>query len=284
MNYSPVGHQEPELNSYSSPSATASQPTYPLSPLRSPNYTHTSLGPPSSASPSSPSEPAPQLVPSPRPEAAPKHAPDKVGVAARRPYHPNPPAHRSEWVMWSGNVPSDATHDELWRFFTKHPSGADENTNTGVMSIFLISRSSCAFVNFESEKHLHEAIERFNGVSLRPHDPRCPRLVCRVRKKDDDLKAGVGGQRGVGMHSKWVKNNKGKGKVTEASDQSDLDDSSSAVTTPSVSVSSDDGRILNKRSSGSSYASTNSSLLVRYFPKRYFILKSLSQVGIRVVH
>lgn len=36
----------------------------------------------------------------------------------RQPYHPAPPAHRSNWVMWAGNVPSDAKHDELWRFFT----------------------------------------------------------------------------------------------------------------------------------------------------------------------
>ncbi|THU77220.1 hypothetical protein K435DRAFT_702873 [Dendrothele bispora CBS 962.96] len=179
--------------------------------------------------------------------------------------------------MWSGNVPSDATHDELWRFFNQPPSGADENTTTGVMSIFLISRSSCAFVNFESEEYLQAAINRFNGVPLRPHDPRCPRLVCRVRKKDDDLKAGVGGQRGVGMHTKWVKDQKGKAKPVESSDQSDLDDSSSAITTPSISVSSDDGRVNRGAGSGSSYASTNSSLLTRYFPKRYFILKSLSQ-------
>jgi hypothetical protein len=30
-------------------------------------------------------------------------------------------------------------------------------------------------------------------------------LLCRVRRKDDDLKAGVGGQRGMGIHTRWVK-------------------------------------------------------------------------------
>lgn len=30
-------------------------------------------------------------------------------------------------------------------------------------------------------------------------------MVCRVRRKDDDLRAGVGAQRGTGMHREWVK-------------------------------------------------------------------------------
>jgi hypothetical protein len=37
----------------------------------------------------------------------------------RRSYHPNPPAHRSEWVMWVGNVPFDVTQDELRDFFNQ---------------------------------------------------------------------------------------------------------------------------------------------------------------------
>ncbi|KAF9046303.1 YT521-B-like domain-containing protein, partial [Panaeolus papilionaceus] len=173
----------------------------------------------------------------------------------RRPYHPNPPAHRSEWVMWAGNVPSDATHDELWKFFNLPPGDSSSVAyHSGVISIFLISRSSCAFVNYDTEVTLLAAIGRFNGVPLRGHDPRCPRMVCRVRKKDDDLKAGVGGQRGMGMHTRWVKQQKEKGRDDE------------------------DGHPPEKQSSGSgSFTSSNSSFLVRYFPKRYFILKSLSQ-------
>ncbi|KAI0309459.1 YT521-B-like domain-containing protein, partial [Amylostereum chailletii] len=145
-------------------------------------------------------------------------------VSGRQAYHPNPPAQRSEWVMWAGNVPSDATHDELWRFFNQpllpspSPSEPDASSSAqtgnaarahgGVSSIFLISRSNCAFVNFETEKHLQTATARFNGQPIRPNDPRCPRLVCRVRRRTDDLKAGVGGQRGLGMHTKWVKEQK----------------------------------------------------------------------------
>lgn len=212
----------------------------------------------------------------------------------RRSYHPNPPAHRSEWVMWAGNVPSDATHDELWRFFNEPSESratAGESPATGVLSIFLISRSSCVFVNYESEASLHEAIARFNGVPLRPQEPRCPRLVCRVRRKDDDLKAGVGGQRGMGMHTKWIQAQKAKAREQKQaqSDKSTSDDPATSPSTTSiiserlaspmanVSLSSDEDGKRRARHSSSS-GSTTSSFLTRYFPERYFILKSLTQV------
>ena len=72
-------------------------------------------------------------------------------------------------------------------------------------SLHLIARSNCAFVNFESAAQLQAAIARFDGVPVRAGDPRCPRLVCRMRRKEDDLKAGVGSQRGTGTHTKWVR-------------------------------------------------------------------------------
>jgi hypothetical protein len=197
--------------------------------------------------------------------------------------------------MWAGNVPSDATHDELWRFFNEPPERvrAGESPATGVLSIFLISRSSCVFVNYESEASLHEAIARFNGIPLRPHEPRCPRLVCRVRRKDDDLKAGVGGQRGMGMHTKWIQAQKAKAREQNQaqSDKSTSDDPTTSPSTTSiiseqlaspmanVSLSSDeDGKrgVRGRHSSGS--GSTTSSFLTMYFPERYFILKSLTQV------
>ncbi|KAF9483599.1 hypothetical protein BDN70DRAFT_929117 [Pholiota conissans] len=213
----------------------------------------------------------------------------------RRSYHPNPPAHRSEWVMWAGNVPSGATHDELWRFFTAPPDDqlqGDGGTNNGVLSIFLISRSSCAFVNYTSEEYLQQAIKRFDGQSLRPSDPRCPRLVCRVRGKGDDLKAGVGVQRGMGMHMRWLKEQKEKEKEM-SNDSAEVSTSDGQLSSPgsisdsltramsAVSLSSgdDDGKRLKPTHSNSSgsYASTTSSFFAKHFPKRYFILKSLTQ-------
>lgn len=274
----------------------------------------------------------------------------------RRSYHPNPPSHRSDWVMWVGNVPNDATHDELWRFFKQSsqgrspqlsssasqtslasqqpllpagllsPDGSDSygelsaSTIDGVISIFLISRSNCAFVNYVSEAHLLDAVKRFNGMSLRPNDPRCPKLVCRVRGKDDDLRAGVGGQRGQGIHLRWIKEQKekererrgglygkGKGKERGGDGQesteeersseppatpSDLGDPSSSPVAHSFSSGGEDsyrhpssstssGSAPKHSGSSGSYASTNSSILQRHFPKRYFILKSLTQVSKR---
>lgn len=138
--------------------------------------------------------PAPSTAEQPQPPGPTAPVGDVRPHPGRKPYHPNPPAQRSEWVMWAGNVPSDATQDELWRFFSQQmvpgrrpPPESTSGANTdsiygGVSSIFLISRSNCAFVNFESERHLEAATVRFNGQPLRPADPRCPRLVCRIRR------------------------------------------------------------------------------------------------------
>ncbi|KAH9847928.1 YT521-B-like domain-containing protein [Lenzites betulinus] len=245
---------------------------------------------------------------------------DERPPPARRPYHPNPPAHRSEWVMWTGNVPSDATHDELWRFFNSPPSpgssvgptsthsapagpvgstatgsssASTESLYGGVSSIFLITRSNCAFVNFQSEAHLQAAIRHFNGLPLRPSDTRCPRLVCRVRAREDDLKAGVGGQRGSGIHVRWVRDKRererevARRQSTSSSDRPatpSMSPTDAAHMVGGLSLSSDDegGRGHRRKpephsSSSGSFASTNSSILVAHFPKRYFILKSLTQ-------
>ena len=221
--------------------------------------------------------------------------PDKPLV--RRSYHPNAP-HRSEWVMWAGNVPSAATHDELWRFFSQKPAerppGSPEGT--GVISIFLITRSNCAFVNYKNNFFLQEAVSRFNGIPLRSGDSRCPRLVCRVRRLDDDLTAGVGGQRGMGMHTKWIREQKGRHPAMDTGiEPPDLSLSSSAArlsermtsatSMGSMSSSENEGgkqrpptHVKHSSSSGS-YTSTNSSFLATHFPIRYFILKSLTQVG-----
>jgi RNA recognition motif-containing protein len=224
----------------------------------------------------------------------------------RRAYHPNPPSHRSDWVMWMGNVPSGTTHDELWRFLKCPPStdnDSSEPEDNGVSSIFLISRSNCAFVNFDTEEHLRRAIVQFNGTQLHPHERRGPRLVCRARRREDDLRAGVGGQRGVGVHTRYILEQIQQGQMNKQVAPSEDDQSSS--TGRRSSVSSESGHPLAvaaslqssdeeatrahqgsqpgdsvKAQSSSSYASTNSSFLSRHFPKRLFILKSLTQVRV----
>ncbi|EJC97872.1 uncharacterized protein FOMMEDRAFT_23945 [Fomitiporia mediterranea MF3/22] len=246
---------------------------------------------------------------------------------------PNPPVQRSEWVMWVGNVPSDATHDELWRFFTRSstqsgssdvemrssfgqrlsqpphlpagllsPSGSSSASDaspvdsSGVTSVFLIARSNCAFVNYTNAVYLSSAVQRFNGIPLRPGDARCPRLVCRVRGKEEDLKAGVGGQRGTGIHTRWVKEQRerewgreqnkqaGRKEVVMSDDDASASEppgtpSSSVVHTESGAESSgqDAHAVRRPPHHSSSSGSTTSGFLARYFPKRYFILKSLTQ-------
>lgn len=153
---------------------------------REPPFSRSHTAPQGSSVPSAAEQPQPPGPTAPVGEVRPH--------PGRKSYHPNPPAQRSEWVMWAGNVPSDATQEELWRFFSQQTvpgrrplpesaSGANvESVSGGVSSIFLISRSNCAFVNFETEQHLEAATIRFNGQPLRPADPRCPRLVCRIRR------------------------------------------------------------------------------------------------------
>ncbi|OCF39336.1 hypothetical protein I317_06871 [Kwoniella heveanensis CBS 569] len=220
----------------------------------------------------------------------------------RKVYHPQAPTGRSDWVMWVGNVPSNTSHEELWRYFnTTIPSGENESENEaepwrGPSSIFLISRSSCAFVNLSSQTDLDRAVSFFNGKQLRPWDPRCPRMLCRVRRKDDDLRSGVGAQRGTGMHRDWVKE-QAKTLPRQQSEKSIGSTSTNSVPpSPAIlehppegegrrrdSIVKDDhdndhrvDRIVGTHKSSGSFASTNSSFLARYFPRRYFILKSMT--------
>ncbi|KAF8074723.1 YT521-B-like domain-containing protein, partial [Lyophyllum atratum] len=206
-----------------------------------------------------------------------------------RPYHRNPPAHRSKWILWAGNVPSDATHDELWRFFNQSADAESKpSPSAGIQSISVISRFNCAFVSFESKHQLIDAIERFNGQPLRPNDAHSPRLVCRARKMDDDLRVGVGQERNNGMDIWCVMEREGK--AEESDDASKTSTWPDRLSTPwsdhmasmrSLVDIMDDGdhRERNDADSSSirSYASTNSGLLTRSFPRRYFVLKSLTQ-------
>lgn len=107
-------------------------------------------------------------------------------------------------------------------------------------------------------------------------------MVCRVRKKDDDLRAGVGAQRGTGMHKEWIK--------AQGGTEPPPDNDDSVPPSPAVQEPIPDGEGRRRESvvdhapnhaqkSSASLASTNSSFLVKHFPKRVFILKSLTTVS-----
>jgi hypothetical protein len=207
----------------------------------------------------------------------------------RRSYHPKSPAHRSEWVMWVGNVPSDMTPEYLRAFFNRSlpPQSLIQSTQSpdlrqvygGVSSVFLIARSNCAFVNFESEAQLDAAIVRFHDKPIWPDRPPFAHLVCRVRKRADDLKAGVGAQRGSSMHVKWINDQRERAKHGGA-ELVGLAKAVGGLSSPFL-TSDDDGQGETSTPSSShsgSLTSTNSGILSCYFPQRYFILKSRTEV------
>lgn len=187
--------------------------------------------------------------------------------------------------MWVGNVPSDATMDEANALFsdmresvvqTSQPStwplpilisdGVDE---TGVISVFLILQSHCAFVNYSSDAHLQRAVAYFHGKPFRTGGLK---MVCRPRNKEEEVKSGVGLQRGLGIHRNWVKEHHGDAEfaISHAGSTSPGDSQmrdSSAI--PSALES--------QESASSGTSSTTSSLLQRYFPKRYFVLKAMTK-------
>ncbi|KAJ1032405.1 hypothetical protein NDA16_000431 [Ustilago loliicola] len=237
-------------------------------------------------------------------------AAERVPGAGLRPhYHPQQ-GPRSDFVLWCGNVPQNATVEELWEVFSRltpeeyrcWQSSAEGQEQAGdelaepdveghsVLSIFIISRSNCAFINYASQAHLDRAVKFFHGKQVRPHDPRCPKLVCRVRKKDDEAQAGVAGQRGRGIHVAWLKQQRELEQAEMAAGDAQPTDlmspsSSSRVSTEPMSpsrketaqVASGLATAGSYSSSGSaSYTSTNSSLFQHpAFRHRYFILKSL---------
>jgi len=109
---------------------------------------------------------------------------------------------QTPFAMWVGNIDSTVTVQELYEFF-RQIDGADAQSpeESAVVSIFLIPKSNCAFVNFRTEAALIEGITRFHGARLRL-DPSTPRLACRKRTADhcdlddDELDEG-GDEKGV---------------------------------------------------------------------------------------
>ncbi|KAG0149312.1 hypothetical protein CROQUDRAFT_653888 [Cronartium quercuum f. sp. fusiforme G11] len=194
----------------------------------------------------------------------------------QRPALPRPPSH-SEHALWVGNVPNDASHEELWKFFAGPPTtGSPQSpTSAGVESIHLISRSNCAFVNYLSDDHLQQAILACNGKSLRAFDPRCKPLVCRVRKVEDNVKSGVGAQRIGGMHRSWVRK-------TQPAPPPLPPALSAPVTEDAFKRTSSASTFHSNGTASAGTASTSSSFLAKHFPRRYFILKSYTEDDLKL--
>ncbi|EIM19168.1 hypothetical protein WALSEDRAFT_70821 [Wallemia mellicola CBS 633.66] len=178
-------------------------------------------------------------------------------TSRRKAYHP-PSTAKSTYCIWVGNIPSDSTVEELFKYFSRQAPHSPRlsvneyssmSPNCGVESVHLINKSRCCFVNLNSQQSLNLAIRDFNGSKLRMGSPR---LVVRVRDTNSELTSGVGSQRGRKLHRNWVK------MISEQNEPSEERRSNRSLS----------------RSSSISSTSTTSTFLTNHFPTRYFILKS----------
>lgn len=98
---------------------------------------------------------------------APASLPNAPPLAPRGP--PRKPK-QSGHALWVGNLPPATTVIELKDYFAREAT-------KDIESVFLISKSNCAFVNYKSELACSSAMARF-------HDSRFKgvRLVCRLRR------------------------------------------------------------------------------------------------------
>ena len=87
---------------------------------------------------------------------------------------------QSGHALWVGNLPSGAAVSDLKDHFSR-------DATKDIESVFLISKSNCAFVNYRSEAACAAAMARF-------HDSRFQgvRLVCRLRRSPTATPANAG--------------------------------------------------------------------------------------------
>ena len=107
---------------------------------------------------------------------SPKPAPGPIPSSPRGP--PRKPK-QSGHALWVGNLPSGTQVTTLKDYFSREATKSIE-------SVFLISKSNCAFVNYRTDEACAAAMNRF-------HDSRFQgvRLVCRLRRSSTTPTTGV---------------------------------------------------------------------------------------------
>ncbi|KAG0242963.1 hypothetical protein BGW41_003128 [Actinomortierella wolfii] len=81
-------------------------------------------------------------------------------------------------AMWVGNVSSDTTVADLQAIFEAPPTEEEGDIQVDIPeSIFILSKSNCAFVNYATHEAVHRAVKRFHDREFKN-----TRLVCRPRK------------------------------------------------------------------------------------------------------
>ncbi|KAI9042218.1 putative YT521-B-like splicing factor [Aspergillus affinis] len=86
------------------------------------------------------------------------------------PIGPSRKPKQSGHALWVGNLPPGATIVDLKDYFSR-------DATKDVESVFLISKSNCAFINYKTESACNTALERFNDSRFHG-----ARLVCRLRR------------------------------------------------------------------------------------------------------
>lgn len=104
-------------------------------------------------------------------------SPVPVGTTILR--APSRKPRQSGHALWVGNLPPGANIIDLRDHFFQDP-------NNCIESVFLISKSNCAFVNYKTDEACVEAMNRF-------HDSRFQgiKLVCRLRRGSVRLGSGT---------------------------------------------------------------------------------------------
>lgn len=102
-----------------------------------------------------------------------------LGTIPSSPRGPPRKPKQSGHALWVGNLPSGALVSDLKDHFSR-------GFKDTIESLFLISKSNCAFVNFRTEAACAAAMERF-------HDSRFQnvRLVCRLRRSSAPPSSGI---------------------------------------------------------------------------------------------
>lgn len=86
---------------------------------------------------------------------------------------------QSGYALWCGNLPAQTDIVELKDHFSRDATNEIE-------SVFLISKSNCAFVNYKTEQSCTEALARFHDSRFRG-----AKLVCRLRRGSAGTPAGT---------------------------------------------------------------------------------------------
>lgn len=163
---------------------------------------------------------------------------------------------RSGHAIWVGNIPMGASIEDLKDHFSR-------NATDDIESVFLMSKSNCAFVNYVSEKACHAAVERFNHSLFGS-----VRLLCRIRREPSTNREGSQSSGSVRRSPMPTESTIS----SAASSNEKLDDVTESFT--GLGISQDD----EANPSNTSPPPAQQPLPVKTKPAdRYFVLKSLTK-------